>query len=141
MRQCINLVTLGVASVADSAAFYERLGWRRHPVSMAEIAVFETGGVVLALFGRSDLAEDATVPEEGSGFRAVTLACNMPDEASVEAALREAEAGGARIVKPARKASWGGYCGYFADPDGHLWEVTFNPVWPLSDDGRIVLPA
>lgn len=141
MRQCINMVTLGVASVAGSAAFYERLGWRRHPASMAELAVFEMGGVVLGLFGRRDLAEDAAVADDGSGFRAVTLACNMPDAAAVDAALREAEAAGARIVKTARTAAWGGYCGYFADPDGHLWEVTHNPLWPLGGDGRIRLPG
>lgn len=140
MHQRINLVTLGVRDVQASAAFYERLGWRRSGASLNEVAFFDAGGVVLGLYGRDDLAEDATVSPAGSGFRAVTLALNLPGRAEVDATIAEAEAAGATVVKRAREVFWGGYSGYVADPDGHLWEIAHNPLWPLAEDGRIILP-
>lgn len=140
MHQRINLVTLGVSDVQASAAFYERLGWRRSGASLEEVVFFDAGGVAFALFGRGPLAEDAAVPAEGSGFRAVTLALNVSGRAEVDATIAEAEAAGATITKRAEEVFWGGYSGYFADPDGHLWEVAHNPLWPLTEDGRLLLP-
>ncbi len=139
--QRLSLVTLGVADVARSRAFYESLGWRAADFDSAEVAFFDMNGVVLGLFGRGPLAEDAGVPEAGSGFRAVSVAINLASEAAVDAALAEVASKGGRIVQPPRRVFWGGYSGYFADPDGHLWEVAFNPGWPLDAAGRPVLPA
>lgn len=136
----LSIVTLGVASVQKSRAFYEALGWRPSSASQDEIAFFQLSGVVLALFDRNHLADDATVAPAGDGFRAVTLAHNVASEAEVDAALAHAERSGARIVKPAAKVFWGGYTGYFADPDGHLWEVAYNPFFSFDEAGRLVLP-
>ena len=140
LPQRLNLVTLGVADVAMARRFYERLGFAASDFDSEGIAFFEMSGVILALFGREDLAEDAGVPVEGSGFNAVTLAINLSSRDEVDAALAFAEACGGRIVQPAREVFWGGYSGYFADPDGHLWELAFNPVCPLDADGRVALP-
>ena len=102
---------------------------------------FSAGGVVLALYGRAALAEDAHVSDQApTGFSGVTLAHNCRSEAEVDAVLREACAAGATLRKPAQNVFWGGYSGYFADPDGHLWEVAYNPFFPLHDDGRLNLP-
>lgn len=136
----LSIVTLGVANVARARAFYEALGWRASAASQPAITFFQLAGVVLALFDRNDLADDATVAPAGDGFRAVTLAHNVASQAEVDAALAHAESAGARIVKPAAKVSWGGYSGYFCDPDGHLWEVAFNPFFPLDEAGRLTLP-
>ncbi|HEX2480016.1 MAG TPA: VOC family protein [Geminicoccaceae bacterium] len=136
----MSLVTLGVADLARARRFYEEgLGWRRandHP----EVAFYQAGGMVLALWGREALAKDAQVQSAGSGFRASALAYNARARAEVDAVLAEAEAAGARIVKPAQDAFWGGYTGYFEDPDGHLWEVAWNPDWKIAADGSIRLP-
>lgn len=124
----ITLVTLGVADLDRAIEFYRDLGLplrEREPDD--PIAFFDTEGAVLALFPRERLAEDATVPVEGDGFAGITLAHNVDDEAAVDAVLDEAEAAGAEVVKPGQAADWGGYSGYFADPDGHLWEVAYNP--------------
>jgi catechol 2,3-dioxygenase-like lactoylglutathione lyase family enzyme len=136
----LSIVTLGVSNVAKARAFYEALGWRASAASQPSITFFQLSGVVLALFDRNNLADDATVAPAGDGFRAVTLAHNVGSEAEVDAALAHAERSGARIVKPAAKVFWGGYSGYFSDPDGHLWEVAFNPFFPLDEAGRLTLP-
>ena len=141
MDQRINLVTLGVADVQASAAFFERLGWKRSSQSQEEVAFFDAGGMVFGLFGRDSLAADAGVSPDGNGFRAFSLALNFGSKDAVDAALEEAEAAGATIVKPAEEVFWGGYSGYFTDPDGNLWEVAHNPFWPLDEDGRVQLPA
>ncbi|HYD70389.1 VOC family protein [Azospirillum sp.] len=141
MQPRLSLVTLGVADVARSRAFYERLGFVASSTSNANVAFFQAGGTVLALFGRAALAQDATVPEQGSGFRGVTLAHNVATKDEVAAVLAEAVAAGATLVKPAQDVFWGGHCGYFADPDGHLWEVAWNPFFPLDADGNVTLPA
>lgn len=138
--QKLTLVTLGVADVARSRAFYESLGWRPAAFDSADVAFFDMNGVILSLFGRKALADDAKVPDDGTGFRASALAINLASEAEVDAALAEIAAKGGRIVKAAQKVFWGGYAGYFADPDGHLWEVAFNPFWPLDAQGRPQLP-
>ena len=138
MDQRISLVTLGVRDLARSRAFYEEgLGWT--PADAPEGVVFyQLPGMAFALFGRDDLAEDARTPLDGT-FSGITLACNQRSEADVDRVLVEAEAAGARILKPAERVFWGGYSGYFADPDGHVWEVAFNPDWPLADDGTLTL--
>lgn len=136
----INLLTLGVADVERAAQFYERLGWQRSGASQPAIAFFALDGLVLALFGRGELAEDAGVELADAGFSACSLAHNFGSEAEVDAAFQLALDSGARAVQPPRKVFWGGYSGYFADPDGHLWEVAFNPLMPLDARGRMVLP-
>lgn len=141
MDQRLSLVTLGVADVARATAFYERLGWRRSSQSTASTTFFDLGGLVLALWGREALAEDANV-ESGPApaFGGVALALNVAGRAEVDATLAEAVAAGGRLKRPAAETFWGGYTGYVADPDGHLWEIAFNPHWPLDADGRVRLP-
>lgn len=144
MEPRISLVTLGVQDVARSRAFYERLGWRAAASSNEQVAFFDLGGVVLSVFGRQALAEDAGASAEAraaTGFSGVALAHNVRDRAAVDGALAEAKAAGATIVKPAVETFWGGYAGYFADPDGHLWEIAHNPFWTLDEHGRVKLPA
>lgn len=141
LPQRLTLVTLGVADVGEARAFYERLGFRAAAFDSAEVAFFEmTNGVVLALFGRQPLAEDANVAHAGDGFRAVSCAINLESEAAVDAAMAHAHECGARITQAPRKVFWGGYSGYFADPDGHLWELACNPFWPIDETGRVTLP-
>jgi catechol 2,3-dioxygenase-like lactoylglutathione lyase family enzyme len=201
----IHLITLGVADVEASAAFYERLGFVRSAQSVAgAVAFFQVGALVLSVFGRAALAEDAGLigaadgpddiqSEDGSrddtgpdgrrlagqgakspestasakgpagpespaspestassespasagaqgGFSAVTIACNVASPAEVEAVMARAVAAGARVTRPPSKAFWGGYTAYFADPDGHLWEVAHNPFWSFDETGAVRLP-
>jgi uncharacterized protein len=136
MEQRVSLITLGVADLARSLRFYESLGWRRAN-QHAEVVFFQAGGLVLGLWARAALAADAGLPEEGSGFRGIALAYNARSRAEVDAVLAEAAAAGATITKPAEDAFWGGYSGYFADPDGHLWEAAWNPDWTILDDGSV----
>jgi catechol 2,3-dioxygenase-like lactoylglutathione lyase family enzyme len=134
------MVTLGVADVARSTAFYESLGWRRSSASQATITFFALQGSVLGLFGREALAEDAAVDPSGSGFRGVSLALNCADRAEVDAVFAEWLDAGATPVKRPEAVFWGGYSGYVADPDGHLWEIAHNPLSPNDDEGRMQLP-
>ncbi|MEX0713642.1 MAG: VOC family protein [Pirellulales bacterium] len=139
MEQRVSLITLGVADLVRSRNFYETgLGWR---VGFAneEVVFFQLIGAVLALFRRTDLAKDAGLAVEAVGAGGVALAHNVRSRDQVEAVLREAAAAGGRILKPAHDASWGGYSGYFSDPDGHPWEVAWNPHWTLEPDGGIRL--
>lgn len=138
--QRLSLVTLGVADVASARAFYERLGWRAAAFDSGEVAFFDMGGVILGLFGRQPLAADAGVAEQGQGFRATAMAINVATEGEVDAVLTEVAAAGGTIQQAARRVFWGGYSGYFTDPDGHLWEVAHNPFWPLDAHGRPQLP-
>ena len=140
MRPRLTLVTLGVADMGRARRFYAALGFRASAASQDEVVFFEAGGVVLGLFGRAALARDAHLTDSAPGFSGVALAHNCASEAEVDAVLAEAVAAGARLVKPAQKVFWGGYSGYFADPDGHLWEVAFNPFWPLDANGHVQLP-
>ncbi len=139
MEQRLSLVTLGVADVARSRWFYEALGWRASTASQADVAFFQLGGIGLALFGRAALAEDAGLPET-PGFGGVALAHNARTREEVDTILERARAAGARILRPTRETTWGGYAGYFADPDGHPWEVAWNPHFPLRPDGSLKLP-
>lgn len=128
----ISIVTLGVEDLEESTAFYrDGLGWPAEETD-GDIAVFETAGPTLALYPREALAEDAAVPPEGDGFRGLTLAHNVESKAAVDGALDDVRAAGADIVKPAGETDWGGYSGYFADPDGFLWEVARNPDFEID---------
>jgi len=140
MEQRISLVTLGVADLPRATAFYERLGWRRSLRGAEGVAFFQAGGMVLSLYPREALAADAAVPAEGSGFPGFALAQNVRSREEVDALLAEAEAAGGRLVKRGQEAFWGGYSGYFADPDGFLWEIAWNPGFALEADGSVRLP-
>jgi uncharacterized protein len=135
----ISIVTLGVAELPAATAFYESLGWVRSSASMPTITLFEMQGSVLGLYQWSALADDAKVPEQGSGFRGVALAMNVASTAEVDEAFAEWCAAGADPVLEPHAAFWGGYSSYVADPDGHLWEIVHNPYARLDDDGRLVL--
>lgn len=136
MEQRLTLVTLGVANLDRAVAFYRALGWREHRSSVAgEVAFFDTGGQVLALWGRAELAADSAVVD-GGGWGGVTLAHNVADTAEVDAILASAEAAGARLARLGAETPWGGYSGVFVDPDGHPWEIAVNPGWPLDEQGR-----
>jgi uncharacterized protein len=138
----LSLVTLGVRDVSASTRFYAGLGFELSTASVeGVVSFFKTTGGLLGLFGEQDLADDAHVPPRAdSGFRGVSLAMNLADRVAVDQAMAAAEAGGARIVKPAQATDWGGYHGYFADPDDHLWEIAHNPGWPLGPNGHPQLP-
>jgi hypothetical protein len=139
MEQRLSLVTLGVADLDRARRFYEDgLGWRRGN-DHAEVVFFQAGGMILGLFSRRALAEDAGLPDDGRGFGGIALAYNARTRAEVDAVLAEAAAAGAKILKPAHDAFWGGYSGYFADPDGHVWEVAWNPEWTIAADGSVSL--
>jgi predicted lactoylglutathione lyase len=139
MEQRVSLITLGVADVARSRRFYEALGWHASGASQEDVTFFQAGGMVLALWGRSALAEDAQLAD-GHGFGGVALAYNARTREAVDAVLAEAAAAGGRILKPARDTVWGGYAGFFADPDGHPWEIAWNPHFHLTPDGSLRLP-
>lgn len=136
----ISLVTLAVRDLHGVANFYEALGWRRSATGGDEVAFFQLGPLVLAIWTREELAADASIPAEGSGFRGVSLAYNVRSGADVDAALAAAAAAGGRVTQPAHDAVWGGRTGYFADPDGNLWEVAWNPGFALDGDGGVHLP-
>jgi catechol 2,3-dioxygenase-like lactoylglutathione lyase family enzyme len=140
MEPRLSFVTLGVSDVARARAFYEALGFRASSASNENVTFFNAGGVVLATFGRAALAEDAHVSDSKPGFSGVALAHNVASEAEVATVLAEAAEAGGTIVKPAQKTFWGGFSGYFSDPDGHLWEVAHNPFFPLDEEGRVTLP-
>ncbi|MEY4984325.1 MAG: hypothetical protein RIR62_2591 [Pseudomonadota bacterium] len=137
--QRVTLITLGVADLAAARAFYARLGWREHGAQDG-VAFFQLHGQALALFGRADLAADQGRAGAPLGTGAVTLAQNFTTEAEVDAAFAAALAAGATALKTPEKVFWGGYSGYWADPDGHVWEVAMNPFWLLSPDGSLTLP-
>lgn len=133
MEQRLSCITLGVADLARACAFYAALGWMRgndHP----DVAFFQANGLVLALWGREQLAADSCVDDAG-GWGGVTLAHNVGSPEQVDAILEQARAAGARIGREGAETFWGGYSGVFLDPDGHPWEVAFNPGWTLTVDG------
>lgn len=137
----LTLVTLGVADMARAVAFYDRLGWRRSGAFKPdEVAFYRLDNLVLSLFPRAQLAADAQVSDTPAGFGGVSLALNQDSEAAVDAVLAEAVEAGATLLKPGQAVFWGGYSGYFADPDGHLWEVAHNPFFPFDEAGRLTLP-
>lgn len=134
-------MTLGVVAMAKMRAFYERLGLVASSASNPNVTFFDANGIVLALFGYHELAEDAGVKAGPvPDFRGVGVAWNGTSEEEVDRIMAHAKSAGATIVKEAQKVFWGGYSGYFADPEGHLWEVAFNPFMPIDADGHIQLP-
>ncbi|MCC7351451.1 MAG: VOC family protein [Phycisphaerales bacterium] len=141
MEQRISLITLGVADVGKSRRFYEKLGWKASSASEEAVVFFQLGGMALGLYGRDALAEDAKLPPGGSGFGGITLAYNVRQRQDVDRILEEAQQAGGKLLKPAQDVFWGGYSGYFADPDGHPWEVAWNPGFALGEDGSLTLPA
>ena len=138
----LSLVTLGVASLNRSVAFYETLGFQRKAKNVPGVGFFKAGACAIAVWPSEELAKDANVAREGMAetFRGVSLAWNCRTKGDVDKVIKRAKTAGALVRKPAQDASWGGYSGYFSDPDGHLWEVAFNPEWPLADDGRMQIP-
>lgn len=140
MQRRLNVVTLGVADVARSTAFYEQLGWKRSSASHDSISFLQLGPIVLGLIGRAALAEDAGLPNTPLGFGGFTLSQNVESPDAVIAVIDEALAAGARLLKPPHKAFWGGFTAYFADPDGHPWEIAHNPFFDYDEAGMVRLP-
>jgi hypothetical protein len=138
----LSIVTLGVDDLDRSIAFYEALGWARRPSSIeGSIAWFGTADTHVGLFPWDELAVDAALPAgPRAPFGGITLAINVESPEAVEAALADAVAAGASLLKPATVADWGGVSGYFADPDGHPWEIAYNPDFPIGSDGRVRIP-
>jgi uncharacterized protein len=140
MEQLISIVTLGVADLDRGREFYQRLGWKPAVRAAEGVVFFQVGGLALALWPAKDLAADVGVAATGGGFRGVSLAHNVRSRDEVNAVLAEAEAAGGTIHKIGQDTFYGGYAGYFADPDGFLWEVAWNPGFPMAADGGIQLP-
>ena len=140
MQPRLTLVTLGVSDLARARAFYEAWGWKASSASQPEVAFFQANGLALALWGRADLAKDAGVADKPTGFAAVSLAYNARSKEEADEVYAAAIAAGATATKPLHDVFWGGYSGYFADPDEHLWEVAWNPAFPLDEDGHMFLP-
>ncbi len=136
----VNLVTLGCRDLARARAFYAALGWREHAASRESVAFYRMPGAALALFGLDDLAADQGRAAAALGTGAMTLAQNFPSRAAVDAAYAAALAAGATRLKAPEPTFWGGYSGYWADPEGHVWEVAHNPFWELAEDGALILP-
>ena len=139
MDQRISLITLGVADVRRAMDFYAALGWQGSSPD-GDVAFFQAGGMVLALWSREKLAHDSAVAD-GGGWGGVTLAHNVRSPAEVDAVIDEARAAGGEILRAGGETFWGGYSGVFVDPDGHPWEVAHNPSWELAEDGSVRLPA
>ena len=139
----VSLVTLGVADVRAATAFYESVGFHRSSASVdGDVSFFNAGGVVLGIWGRADLAADAglvdhNTSEIGGG---TSVAMNLSSEAEVDEVWARWVAAGASPIKSPERAPWGGYTSYVGDLDGHLWEIAFNPYWPLRADGTVELP-
>lgn len=141
MEQRLSLVTLGVTDLARARRFYEEgLGWTKNN-SEEEVAFYQLNGLILAVWTRADLAEDANVADTGATFSGIALAYNTRGHDEVDAVLALAEAAGGMILKPAHEVFWGGYSGYFADPDGHAWEVAWNPGWSIDETGHVSMTA
>ncbi len=139
MEQRVSLVTLGVTDLARSRAFYEQLGWRGQEVE--ETVFFQAGGLAFVLWGRAKVAADAGVPDDGaSGFGGMTLAHNVRSREEVDRIVDQAADAGAEIATSPRDTSYGGYAGFFRDPDGHVWEIAWNPGFALEPDGSLTLP-
>jgi len=135
----VSLVTLGVADLERSRRFYEALGWRSDSKPEDGVVFFQSGGMVLALWSREELAKDSGV-EDGGGWGGVTLAYNVASPGDVDACIEQARAAGAAIPRAGAETFWGGYSGVFIDPDGHPWEVAHNPSWTVTDEGDVILP-
>jgi uncharacterized protein len=139
MEQRISIVTLGVADVGRARAFYDRLGW--HGQESEETVFFQLGGIALILWARPKLAEDGSFEDRGTdGFGGVALAHNVRERAEVDKVMADAASAGAEVTQAPRETFYGGYAGYFRDPDGHVWEIAWNPGFALAPDGSLTLP-
>ncbi len=140
MNQHLHIVTLGVRDLKKSTEFYTKiLGWQASGAGNEGVTFIQAGGIVLSLFPREELAKDAMAASAGSGFSGFTLAYNARGEAEVDEIIADLKAKGVKIVKEPQKVFWGGYSSYFADPDGYLWEVAYNPFFPFDENGNLKL--
>lgn len=141
MSANVTLITLTVADIAKATRFYESLGFvKSKSESQEQVSFFRAGGIVLSLWDRKEQIQDAKAGTLWDGNGGIVVAQNVASAAEVDAVLDKAKSAGARILKPGTKTFWGGYNGYFADPDGHLWEIAHNPHWQLDGDGQLELP-
>ncbi|MZR29977.1 VOC family protein [Sneathiella litorea] len=140
MEQRISLITLGVRDLARSTTFFESLGWKRSVKDASGVSFFQCGSMAIGLFPRGNLAKDAGISEEGTGFEGFSLAYNARSKDEVDEVLKQVQYLGAKIVKPAEEVFWGGYSGYFRDLDSHLWEVAWNPGFEIDESGAVKLP-
>ena len=138
MEQRVSVITLGVADLERAKRFYTALGWRTNTDPSLDVAFFQAGGMVVALWGRGQLAEDSVV-EDAPGWGGVTLAHNVRSPEEVDRVIDDARTAGATIGREGAETFWGGYSGVFIDPDGHPWEVAHNPRWTVADDGSVRL--
>jgi len=138
LEQRLSLVTLGVSDLPRARSFYEALGWKTGAAPADDVVFFQTSCMIVALWGRDQLAEDSGVEDSG-GWGGVTLAYTTRSPAEVDAVIAEAEAAGATIARRGAETFWGGYSGVFVDPDGHPWEVAHNPRWTVAEDGSVTL--
>lgn len=143
MEPRVSLVTLTTRDIERAVRFYrDGLAWPLSASSVeGRVAFFQAGGMIVSIYGLADQLADAQIAEAGSGFGGIVLAHNVRSRDQVDAVLREAVAAGATLLRGGHAASWGGYIGYFADPDGHHWEVAWNPHFPLAEDGTVSLPS
>jgi uncharacterized protein len=138
MDQRLTIITLGVSDLKKSTAFYENnFGWKKLSTSTEDIVFFQLNGIQLALFGKGELAKDATVDNDGKGFKGITLAYNTKSEHEVDEIVKGLKAKGVKIIKEPSKVFWGGYSSYISDLDGNLWEIAFNPYLPLDEKGNV----
>ena len=139
MQQRLTIIGLGVNDLAVSTEFYEKqLGWTKAKSSTDTITFFQLNGILLSLYPKDKLAEDATVDPAGSGFKGFSLAFNTRSKEEVDELIADFEQKGVTIIKRPEEVFWGGYSGYIADPDGHLWELAFNPFLTLDEAGNAV---
>ncbi len=140
MEQRLSVLTLGVSDLQRARGFYEAIGWTTRAEPDDDVVFFQAGGMVVALWDRTRLAEDGAV-EDSPGWGGVTLAHNVGSPAEVDSVIEEARAAGAKVGREPAETFWGGYSGAFIDPDGHPWEVAHNPRWTIEPDGAVALPA
>lgn len=140
MEQRFSLVTLATRDLARSTAFYEGLGWSRSVKEAPGIAFFQCGGAALALYPREEFFRDLGIEDDGSDVGGITVAYNARSRDEVDAVLGRVAALGGEIIKPGHEVFWGGYTSYFRDPDGHVWEVAWNPGFPVDETGAVHLP-
>ena len=138
MDQRVSLITLGVRDLARARRFYEGLGWTSGAAPADDVVFFQTGGMIVALWGRDELATDSGV-EDGGGWGGVTLAYNTRSPGEVDTVIEQARAAGGAVVREPGETFWGGYSGVFLDPEGHPWEVAHNPGWTITADGSTLL--
>ena len=135
----ISILCLGVRDLSTSSHFYEEIGFTKSEKSTSSITWFRTGSTILTLYPRTRLAQDAGLPESGSGFRGATLALNMQSRELVDEFIETVRRSGGKIVKEPVPIFWGGYSSYFSDPDGHLWEVAWNPYTAVDKVGNLTV--